>query len=591
MALAWLATAIPGSQVRDGSRTAPPGSATLVGQVVSDETQPRPLRHARVSLSGDALPSPLVAITDDQGRFRMDGAPTGHFSLSAAKPGYVTMHAGATRPLRSGPGIDLRAGQTAEVVLRLPHGGVIAGTVTNPAGTPLQNIQVFVLRQQFDPTTGRRPAVPTGDTFLPTNDLGEYRVFGLPAGDYLVQVGAFPRPPGDDPQLVSPPEVRAALASLGGGLTQARPGMPPPQPPLPPQARERQPVSLAPVYYPGTPFVENATAVSVGAGEERLGIDIALSYTAKATVSGSVALPPDRTPPTVTLARDPSAGFALPDSAQTVPASSDGTFRFPAVAPGRYTLSARAAGSPRNPATAWSWTTLNVVVSGDDLDGLALSFQQPLTVSGRVAFDRLSGSQPAGRLPLPLSSGPREDFRPPAVIDVQPDGRFTLTGLSAGPVRWLGTAGLRSPANGWWLTSISTADRNLLEAPLTLTGDLADVEVRLTSDPSTVAGRVESPDGRPASGLHVVFFPPEPAGWFFPAPRIARARTASDGRFTIRNLPAGEYRVALSDDLEVNEWYDSAVLTRLASTAGSVRVNRDRTTVNLVWQPPGTVAK
>jgi Carboxypeptidase regulatory-like domain len=585
--LAWTTDPAVGAQVRDGGRVGAGGSGSgLVSGIVLTASDPAiPLPYARVALGGESLPRPRVAVTGSDGRFRLDGLAPGHYSLSASKPGYVAMNAGATRPLRTGSGIDVAPGATTEVAFRLPKGAVIAGTITDPTGEPRQGVQVRVLRLEFDPQTGRRRAVQAGDGIGRTDDLGAYRVFGLPAGRYLVQ--SLPPPvdaPGAAAHYVTPDEVRAALAAVNRELLQTRPGMPPTPPPLPPPPPDRPAVGLAPMYFPGTPYLDSATPIELAAAEERVAVDFDLSYMIKSTVSGTVSLAPDGIPPTVILGPGDDGNQLVGVPSLAVTADGNGGFRFPAVSPGRYVLFAEAPNSRSADAT---WAPVPLTVSGSDVDGISVPVQAPVRISGRIVLDGWQGPLPVVSLPLPLRNdhgGPPREAR----IDVGADGRFSVSGLSAGPVRWNGVDGVRWPQRGWWLTSVTGPDGDLLDAPLVLSRDLQDVVVRLSRTASTITGRVRTADGQPASGLHVVLFPPEPSRWFFRAFRIAEGQTSSTGAFTMRNLPAGTYLAAVSDDLQYNEWYDPQVLRRLAVSATSVRVTDTLTTVDLVWRSAET---
>ena len=65
--------------------------------------------------------------------------------------------------------------------MRLTPHGVIAGRVLDEEGEPVANANVQVLRQQY--MQGRKQMSRTGGGI--TNDLGEYRIFGLPPGTLL----------------------------------------------------------------------------------------------------------------------------------------------------------------------------------------------------------------------------------------------------------------------------------------------------------------------------------------------------------------------------------------------------------------------
>jgi hypothetical protein len=112
-----------------------------------------------------------------------------------------------------------------------------------------------------------------------TNALGEYRIFGLEPGAYVVS--ATPASGGTAPLgAMNEAEVDAALEALRR-KTAAAPAPQPPPPVVP-----IKPFDYAPVYYPGTPLLSQAAPVSLEAGQEQTGLDFALQRVATATVSG-----------------------------------------------------------------------------------------------------------------------------------------------------------------------------------------------------------------------------------------------------------------------------------------------------------------
>jgi hypothetical protein len=99
-----------------------------------------------------------------------------------------------------GPGaatsIELAAGGETAVSLSLQRGAAIVGRVINEAGEPVVNGRVMAMRQLDSSFASQSRSAPGG--IVPagpgaqTNDLGEFRLFGLPAGEYYVQ--AMPGP-------------------------------------------------------------------------------------------------------------------------------------------------------------------------------------------------------------------------------------------------------------------------------------------------------------------------------------------------------------------------------------------------------------
>ena len=124
--------------------------SSLVGAVTTSGPSPRPLRLARVTVTGGSLVSPRIAITDDDGRFIVDGLPAGQYSLAADKPAYLKMNYGASRPSRQGTSVVLADGQQRSgITIRLPHGAAITGTVRNTAGKPVPDANVTAIGWQL----------------------------------------------------------------------------------------------------------------------------------------------------------------------------------------------------------------------------------------------------------------------------------------------------------------------------------------------------------------------------------------------------------------------------------------------------------
>lgn len=305
---------------RDTRPTPAAGTATIGGTVVSDEAQPKPLRRARVTLNGPTLAPGRTAITADDGTFAFERLPPGRYTVAATKDAYVTMNYGARRPGRAGTPIVLRDGEARKVTLALPRGAVITGVMTDADGLPAQGVQVTALTRRYVGALGNPRILPAGTTASPTDDRGVYRIFGLPAGEYMVTAQSQQRAVG-----LPVPEVR----TMNQGTISPRA------------------VSLAPVFYPGATDVARASMVTVGAGEERSGIDLPLQYAPMAIVTGMVAVTPGSTPPSITMAR--LGEIVGAEGTRNARADADGRFSFPSVAPGQYVLFARSV--PASPVT------------------------------------------------------------------------------------------------------------------------------------------------------------------------------------------------------------------------------------------------
>jgi uncharacterized protein (DUF2141 family) len=544
--------------------------AAIAGVVTSDEGRPRPLRRARVTVTGPTLQIPRTAITKDDGTFEFVGLPAGRYTLTAQKEAYVAMTHGAARPARPGRPVVLEPGERRSLTVALPRGAVITGTITDADGQPAQGVQVTASsRRQLTPMGDRRYAM-AGVGPSPTDDRGVYRIYGLPAGEYVVAAQS---------------QQRAAGVPVGEVRTMSAAG---------PSARG---VTHTPVFFPGVTDVARASRVTLAAGEERTGIDMQLQYVPLAIVSGSVQLTPGATAPVIMMARlgDTSGVESVPISR----ADADGRFTFTNVRPGQYMLIARSgqaspvttSGSPLIvPPGPVQWATAEVTVDGDDLSNVALSLQPPITIAGRLAFE---GARPAPelgslRLPLPFAGqmvGSYQASLPQ--IQLEPGGRFVLSGILPGVYR-VGALnqplqGIRAPIGGWWLKSLVIDGRDILDAPLEIRQGADDAVATFTDQASEISGTVKDAHGAAASDLFVVVFSADRASWFFNSRRVAGVRADPQGRFAIRNLPPGDYRAVATSDLEQNEWFEPSVLERLTAAATPLTIaGVEKKTVDLI---------
>ena len=547
------------------TRPAAAAPGRISGVVVSDDAQPRPLRRVRVNLSDGGLDMPLATITGDDGAFAFDGLPAGRFTISAHKEAYVPLSYGATRPGRPGTGVELAAGRSARITLRLPRGAVITGTVLDVDGRPAVGVPVSALYPRIGTGFAERQYV-TAPGVLPTvtDDRGVYRIYGLPAGEYVVSAQPVFRQTGAS---VTAGDVRTLLR--GNAVSR--------------------PMVLAHVLHPGVADVSRAARITLRTGEERSGIDVQLEYVPLATVSGIVPSPAGWSRASVTLWRTDES--TQPQNGSVAPADEQGRFTFRSVRPGNYRVAARATqvgGSGRGggPVGDVQYGFADIAVNGEDIDGVALALQPGLTIAGQVVFESNQAAAPSAlpaqlRLPtLFLASASGGWQIPPVTIE---GTRFRIDGVAPGVYRVPAVPpGMRSPVGPWWLKSLVAGGRDLLDVPITLQHSVDDGVVTFSDRASELGGTLRDPAGAAVPTLYVVAFPLDRTGWFFNSRRIAAVRPGRDGQWSIRNLPPGEYRVA-AGDFDQNEWFDPAALERLLPVATAVRITGpDKHTVDLV---------
>ena len=566
----WIAGAASAQTPRDASPTTAAGAIT--GVVLSDDRPARPLRRARVRLAGSEMSIARAIVTNEDGTFAFERLSPDEYTITAAKDGYVTSSWGATRPGRRGRTIVLRRGETRSLTVHLPRGSVITGKITDAQGQPVPGVRIDVLSDRFVPSAGERRLMSAGLSSA-TDDRGVYRVFDLPAGDYLVTAHVFPTLDRDAVvQVLSAQEVRRALADLQETGPQAQPGIPKPAP-YKPISEPRLSVGFAPVFYPGTVVRSRAVTVTVGPGEQRAGVDFDVQYVPTATVSGTVPVSPGDRIPSVALI--PDTDVAEPDSVRVQSVTGDGAFTFTGVPPGRYTVLAR--GFLRAPGSfdAPTWFVTQIIVDGEDVTGLSLPLQTGLTFSGRITYTGSDRRNPrASQFQLPLVLAIRGiEFAP--TVRIEADGRFSVEGVVPGAYRLQRVEGLRSPLDRMWLKSVVVNGRDILDAPIELRQSAEDAVVTWSDRVSEISGAVTDSRGTAQPGQTVVLFATERTSWFFNSRRIAAGRTNAQGRYRITNLPAGEYYAVASSDLDEGDWFDPVVLEQVARRATLVRLEED----------------
>src|SRR6187551_2409152 len=152
------------------------GTSRVRGRILASDTG-NPVRRAQVRITGPDIGT-KTALTDAQGRYEFKELPAGRFNVSVTKSGFVTMQFGQNRPYEPGRPIELADAQAMDKAdIALPRGSVLAGRIVDEFGEAVAEAEVSAMRMQF--TNGKRRLMPSGRTGI-TNDLGQFRIYGLP---------------------------------------------------------------------------------------------------------------------------------------------------------------------------------------------------------------------------------------------------------------------------------------------------------------------------------------------------------------------------------------------------------------------------
>jgi hypothetical protein len=266
-----------------------PATASLAGRVLDGDSR-TPIAGARVTVIGQAFREDVT--TDHEGRFRFARLAAGPYRVTAEQTGFIPSPMAAAGPTAAGGMITL-TGPTGGVELLLYRGGIITGQVFDEQGTPLARVRMQALRRAAATGTSGLQGPP-----VLTNDLGEFRLATLMAGEYVV--------------LATPP------------------GGPP-----------RTDRTLVPTYYPSTTDPQTATVVTLRPAETAMAVSITMLSAPAYAIAGMVIDEQGRprAGALVTLIVQQTGGqMAMQASARAAMAGPDGTFRIDGLAPGRYHL-------------------------------------------------------------------------------------------------------------------------------------------------------------------------------------------------------------------------------------------------------------
>jgi hypothetical protein len=515
-------------QVRDAARTfAVAGTATVSGTVVVDDRERTPLRRALVTLTRAGIEDIRTTSSDDQGRFVFTELPAGTYTLSASRGGFISMSHGAPKPGMPGQPINLRDREAKTLTpVALTRGAVIAGRVVDQAGRPIPAAAVAV--SQFVTVNGvRRRRQGTGVTgTVATNEHGEYRIFGLIAGEYVI--------------AVTPPALRTLSDVSAAEIAWAREpkGGPPPVP---------RPWTNAPTIFPGVADPAAAVPVSLEPGEERLGVDVTVPRVPVALLSGTI-IGLDGSPAVNAFVERAlrSAGEFSPGYTAAVQTDAGGRFSLAGVPPGEWVIRARAEGVPGAPL----WGEAAAVVTGSDVPGIAIQLQPAMTISGRlVARGAATAHLDLSRArvqALPVDAGPQA-FRP-AGSQADAAGRFRVDGVLPGRYR-LSVSGFPAP---WSAQSAMLGDVDLLDVPFDVrpNASLAGVTVTIADVRTELSGLIRDAANQPVSNLYVLVFAVDRAHWGVGSRRVSVARASDDGAYSIVGLPPGEYHLCALTEID-----------------------------------------
>jgi hypothetical protein len=468
---------------------------------------------------GGGQPAPMAprrATSDSDGQFEFAGLPAGSYRVSAAPAQYASqylpMSYGANRPagpywVEPGQPIELKDGQTLDkLVIALPRGGILAGRVTDENGDPLARVQVYTLAFPPGVTRGQRSSAG-----MTTDDLGQFRLWGLSPGEYVVVADA------------------RMNTFLG--------------PNAPPETEEER-LGYVTTYYPGTVDELSAQRVRVKAGEETQGIDIRVGVARLYHVSGSVV--DSKGNPVVggngqLMRRGAAAGGSPGFFAFTDP---KGQFQIRNVPPGEYRFIFRPAQTvvpfsddrTREPV---EMASVPVSIGSADIDDLMVVTSLGVTVTGHIVFEQGPPTVNVTTMrvmAVPLSLEDSAGVPSPQPATIREDATFALKGL-------MGEYGLRVSIPNQFIKSVTVNGQDVTDVPREFKSS-DRVTITVTSRVSTIEGNVTDIRDVQLAEAGIILFSEDKASWRFTSIWMKRTGLDANGHFRIIGLLPGRYYIA-----------------------------------------------
>ena len=412
--LFFLPTSICFAQTADSK---PKPTASVTGRVTVGD---KPAAGIIVAINGISQQTLIAQTTTDaEGKYRIAGLAPGQVTVATVAPTYVLP---ASPTFTPGRVLNLSADEVIEGIdFKLTRGGVITGRVTDSEGKPV--VEERISLNQIDDGRGPTQAVPgrpmiargANPYTYSTDDRGIYRLYGVPAGRYLVSVG-------DD---------------AGGTWTVRGAGYYPR------------------TYSPDTTDASKASIVELSEGGEAKNIDINLGLRARTyTVSGRI-IDADSNQPLAGV--DYSFGSLRQDQNQTyfsgtnspgTPTNVNGEFRIEGVEPGRYGIMATSSNFLPNNFLSVSDRQLRVYsdpvqfeITDGDVSGLEIKARRGLSLSGAVITEGITDKRVLAMIPRLLVSG----FVQPSGNGIQTYGGVVTSPIAAEDVARVVAALLTNP--------------------------------------------------------------------------------------------------------------------------------------------------
>lgn len=492
-------------------------------------------------MSATQITSLIKAVTDSAGHFQLTNIAAGTYMVGPIAPGFLM--ADSRNPYEEGRSVTVDEGETIEDVnFVVKQGGVITGRITDENHNPIVEIEVNLW--SLDERDGLQEFYVRNSYMNTTDDRGEYRIYGLPAGRYKISVGELPN-----------------AMTIGTG---------------------RRAVFYSRTFHSDATDESKAEIIELTDGGEAINIDVSINAKIKSYIVTGRMVDVATGKPVVNV----PYGYGTVNNSDGVPrmgnsvigsnrTNARGEFRLENLMPGHYS-----AFLVKEENVALYSEPAVFDVKDANVSGIEVKVRSGATINGTAVIESENNqalAQALSQMQLGVSVIPQALegwFKNPPKIAL--DGSFHVTGLRAGKVQFY--------ANSY------ISDKKLFLSRIEMNGtefkdgiEIKDGEqisgVRLVFIPglAVIRGQVKIENGELPEGTRLSVSPTYMGGNMINFRSIMPVEVDARGRFVIDRLPAGEYELMLHrgfyDKLSGNRFLEPVQQTVKVAEGADVPVN------------------